>query len=76
LIQVWQCLERGVTPSSALIELRMIDYIRWVGAQTGVPRNTNEFLDDGTPNPAWPPPQHVPYDTLLPLDDFRVSETR
>lgn len=54
LINVWQTLERGVTPSADMIENRMRDYIRWLGSQVGRGR-------DGS----------VPYETLLPLDDFR-----
>jgi DNA-directed RNA polymerase specialized sigma24 family protein len=53
LIQVWQTLERGVTPSAELLELRMRDYIRWLGTQIGRGR-------DGS----------VPYEALLPLDEF------
>jgi hypothetical protein len=80
LIQVWQNLERGVDPLH-YVEFRMKDYIRWLGAQIGIPRDTEEFIVDdetGLPikNPNWPPTQHVSYDTLLPMDDFRASESR
>lgn len=56
LINVWQSLERGVTPSTEHIENRMRDYVRYLGTQVGRSR-------DGS----------VPYEALLPLDDFRVQ---
>jgi hypothetical protein len=49
LINVWQTLQRGVTPSAEIISARMKDYMKWLGALKRQP---------------------VPYDTLLPLDDF------
>jgi hypothetical protein len=67
LIDVWQTLERGICPSADLIERRMRDYIRWLGAQIGRTRTCNNDV------PAEACPQHVPYETLLPLDDFRVQ---
>jgi DNA-directed RNA polymerase specialized sigma24 family protein len=69
LIQVWQSLGRGVTPAARIIELRMIDYIRWLGTQIGHGRVCTEENPDDCP-------KHVSYDTLLPLDDFRVAESR
>lgn len=54
LIQVWQTLERGLTPSTEMLENRMRDYVRFLGTQVGRSR-------DGS----------VPYEALLPLDDFR-----
>lgn len=56
LINVWQTLERKVTPSGDMIENRMRDYVRWIGAQIGRGR-------DGS----------VPYEALLPLDEFSVQ---
>jgi DNA-directed RNA polymerase specialized sigma24 family protein len=41
LINVWQTLERGVTPSAALIEARMLDWVRLLGSQTGRGRKRN-----------------------------------
>ena len=35
LINVWQTIERGVTPSTEMIENRMRDYVRWLGSQIG-----------------------------------------
>lgn len=35
LIQVWQTLERGVTPATEMLENRMRDYTRWLGNQIG-----------------------------------------
>lgn len=69
LIDVWQSLERGVTPRADIIENRMKDYVRWLGTQISHPRGCDpEHPEDC--------PQHVSYDTLLPIDDFRGSETR
>jgi DNA-directed RNA polymerase specialized sigma24 family protein len=35
LINVWQSLQRGVTPSKGLIERRMVNWIRLMGVQRG-----------------------------------------
>lgn len=70
LIQVWQSLERGVAPSAHLLRLRMIDYVRWLGLQNGQGRGCIDD-EDGQVIPC---PDHVSYDTLLPLDDFRVGD--
>lgn len=48
LINVWQTLERGVTPAAEIIEYRMGSYTKWLGRHTP-----------------------VPYEAMLPLDDFR-----
>ena len=48
LINVWQTLERGVSPSADIIEHRMKSYAQWLGRQAP-----------------------VPYEAMLPLDDFR-----
>jgi DNA-directed RNA polymerase specialized sigma24 family protein len=69
LIQVWQSLGRGVTPSAVILENRMIDYVRYIGAQIGHARKCTEENPDDCP-------KHVSYETLLPLDDFRVAESR
>ena len=69
LLNVWQTLERGVTPSAEIIEHRMYDYIRWLSYQTG--HSLPECELDEAGEPVGDCPQHVPYDTLLPLDDFR-----
>src|SRR4051812_6493006 len=63
LINVWQTLERGVTPSADIIENRMRDYVRWLGVQLGRGRKCEDDPETC--------PQHVPYDVMLPLDDFR-----
>lgn len=39
LIQVWQSLERGVTPATHMLENRMKDYVRWLGTQVGRSRD-------------------------------------
>lgn len=56
LIDVWQTLERGITPKAELIERRMIDWVRLLGTQVGRGRGK-----DG---------EAVDYKTLLPLDQF------
>lgn len=33
LIKVWQAFERGVTPSVEMIELRMWDWVKFIGRQ-------------------------------------------
>lgn len=66
LINVWQTLERRVEPSADIIENRMRDYVRWLGLQVGRGR----VCKDEDPLSC---PQHVPYEQLLPLDDFRVQ---
>lgn len=58
LINVWQTLQRGVTPSADIIEARMRDYVRYLGAQQGRNRRGE--------------PLH--YDEILPLEDFRGLE--
>lgn len=68
LIDVWQSFGRGVTPSAGIIENRMRTYIRWLGGQIGHARNCVDQPEEC--------PQHVAYDTLLPLDDFRAQESR
>ena len=50
LINVWQTLERGVTPSIDIIEKRMLSWIKFIDPEKS---------------------SAVPYDTLLPLDDFQ-----
>jgi hypothetical protein len=60
LIDVWQSLMRGVTPSADMIENRMRDWVRHEAAQLGRGRN-------GEP---------IAYDALLPLDDFRGIEAQ
>lgn len=72
LLQVWQNLERGVTPLH-YIEYRMQDYMKWLGLQTGVPRNCEIDPDTGEILNPVECAQHVPYNTLLPLDDFRID---
>jgi DNA-directed RNA polymerase specialized sigma24 family protein len=67
LIHVWQSLGRGVAPSADMIENRMSDYVRWLGAQIGNARKCREENPEDCP-------QHVAYDTMLPLDDFRVGD--
>jgi hypothetical protein len=41
LIDVWQALERGVTPSAEMMENRMRSYVRWLGTQVGASRDGN-----------------------------------
>ena len=62
LLDVWQSLTRGITPSLATCELRMRDWIRYMARQKG------EWL------PAKGMEQHIPYDQILPLDDYRAAE--
>ena len=45
LIHVWQSLERGVCPSAEMIENRMRDWIRHLGAQIGVGREEEVNYD-------------------------------
>ena len=56
LIDVWQALSRGVTPSAENIERRMIDWIRFQRRQ-----RRGEIGS---------------YETLLPLDDYRVVQAQ
>ena len=53
-ISVWLALEKGVTPAAHLIEARMLDWVRLLGAQLGRGRG--------------PSGEAVEYATLLPLD--------
>lgn len=64
-IAIWQSLQRGVTPSADFAENRMRDWLKFLGGQKGM----RPCLDDEKLNC----PQHVPYEALLPLDDFRVQ---
>jgi len=61
LIQVWQSLGQGITPAREILRLRMLSYIRLLSRQTG---NTIPGPDQV---------QHISYDQLLPMDDFRAS---
>lgn len=56
LIDVWQALSRGITPSAENIERRMIDWIRYQRRQ--------RRGEVGS------------YETLLPLDDYRVVQAQ
>jgi len=79
LINVWQTLGRGVTPSAEHIENRMKDWCRLLAHQsrlTSRPCATDDQgrdleVDPVTGEYVGPCSQHVPYETLLPLDDFR-----
>jgi DNA-directed RNA polymerase specialized sigma subunit len=66
LIQVWQNLERGVDPQH-YVEFRMLDYVRWLGLQIGVSRRCEKAPELC--------PQHVPYEAMLPMDDFRSQDS-
>jgi DNA-directed RNA polymerase specialized sigma24 family protein len=46
LIFVWQSLQRGVSPSAALIEGRMQNWVRWLGRRDPVPYEAMLPLDD------------------------------
>lgn len=61
LLAVWQSLERGVTPKAEILENRMKNWGRLLGYQTG--RYLPRLDESGNP-------VAVPYETLLPLDDF------
>lgn len=62
LISVWQQLTGKGVVSMGIVMNRMRDYLRFLARQTG----------------AWLPEpgqeQHIPYDRLLPLDDYRAAE--
>lgn len=64
LVNVWQSLERGVTPTAEIIDGRMQNWTRLLGYQTG--RFLPKLDLSGQPIP-------VPYETLLPLDEFPHS---
>lgn len=70
LIFVWQTLERGHRVSGDMVQNRMLDWMRLMARQTGYdlpscdPKAEDDSLD--------PCPQHIPYERILPLDDFRV----
>lgn len=57
LIDVWQSLERGITPAAEQIENRMKDWVRWLGRREPIEYGTmlpldepvGEFQDDGVP---------------------------
>lgn len=73
LIQVWQSLERGVTPTQVTIKNRMVDWIRHMQYQTGqtLPGcekdpDTRQLLGECT--------SFVPYEQLLPLEEFHLLE--
>lgn len=80
LIFVWQSFGRGVYPNEELIEGRMLNWIRLMARQTGqdIPscrtdEDGNFVTHDENGEPLLEPcPQHIPYDQMLPLDDFRV----
>lgn len=59
LINVWQTLERGITPSTEIVGHRMENWVRLLGSQSG---RTLVYDEEGRP---------VQYETLLPLDDFQ-----
>lgn len=81
LLNIWQTLERGVHPRADIVELRMRNWIELLARQTGhnIPSCT---IDPATGEPRThdengeplldPCPQHITYDQMLPLDDFRV----
>jgi hypothetical protein len=79
LIMVWQLLERRITPTAVPVKNRMIDYIRLLAHQTGfalrecqVDPDTEEFIDHDpvTGEYVGPCSQHIPYEALLPMDDY------
>jgi hypothetical protein len=45
-INVWQTLQRGVTPSAEIIEYRMESYVKWLGRQAPVPYEAMLPIDD------------------------------
>lgn len=56
LIDVWQALERGVTPAAHLIEGRMDNYVRWLGRHSSIPYEVMLPIDDLTKltaDPVW-----------------------
>lgn len=59
LINVWQTLERGITPSAEIISFRMESWVALMGDQTG---RSTKLDSEGN---------RVTYETLLPLDDFQ-----
>lgn len=52
LINAWQALERGVTPSARILELRMLTYVQWLGRREPVAYEDMLSLDQliGTPD--------------------------
>lgn len=56
LINVWETLEKGVTPKAEIIELRMLNWVRLLGAQVGRGRGKEGDA--------------IEYAQLLPLEDF------
>jgi hypothetical protein len=81
LIFVWQTLERGHRVSADMVQNRMLDWMRLLSRQTGsdIP-SCEKDPDTGEPRThdeygellLDPCPQHIPYEQLLPLDDFRL----
>jgi DNA-directed RNA polymerase specialized sigma24 family protein len=61
LISVWQQLGRGQPVSMGVVKNRMRDWVRLLARQTG----------NSIPAPGRA--QHIPYDQLLPMDDYRAS---
>jgi DNA-directed RNA polymerase specialized sigma24 family protein len=52
LIDVWRALEREVTPSARIVQLRMLKYVQWLGRQHPVDYEDMLPLDPliGTPD--------------------------
>ena len=64
LIAVWQALERGVKPNSNVVRRRMLGWIRLQACQMGLPCPRKKGAVET-----------VPYETLLPIEDFRATDT-
>jgi hypothetical protein len=49
---VWRALEKGVRPSARIVELRMLQYVKWLGRHEPVDYNDVLSLDVliGTPD--------------------------
>ena len=69
-ILVWLSLARGIKPSTQMIENRMEDYVRWLGMLDGKRRYAPENCEGEDCDELNAP---VPYEAMLPLDDFRTS---
>ena len=52
LINVWRALEKGVNPSARIVQLRMLQYVKWLGRHHPVDYEDMLSLDAliGTPD--------------------------
>jgi DNA-directed RNA polymerase specialized sigma24 family protein len=60
-LAVWQALGQGVQPANTIILIRMKGWVRLLARQQGYNLTASSQ------------PQHIPYEQMLPLDDFRAQ---